>query len=173
LCTGSTKDLPSSMMGNATTLKFIRTIKTPCKRANAGNGATAGRKAQGLKLTQGGRGAWPCLDRRLARVGYTAERCARLHNPDEDRQARDRVGTHLQPTRGEHPNCSADECSSAGSAAMDPRSTNVGCTQCGRYRCPPSRTAPVEPRVDERLALREDKEREKRHCVGDVEVSLR
>ncbi len=50
---------------------------------------------------------------------------------------------------------------------------NVGYTQRGRYRCPPSRTEPVEPRVDERLALREDKQREKRHCVGHVEVSLR
>ena len=44
-----------------------------------------------------------------------------MHNPDKDRQARDRLGTHLQPTRGAHLDCSADECSSAGSAAMDQR----------------------------------------------------
>ena len=50
---------------------------------------------------------------------------------------------------------------------------NVGHTLRGRYEFPRNRTAPVEPRVDERLALREDKEREKRHCVGHVEVSLR
>ena len=173
LCTGSTKDLPSSMMGNATTPKFIRTIKTPCNRMNGGNGATARPKALGYKLTKGGRGAWPCLDGRFARVGCAAERCARLHNPDEDRQARDRVGTHLQPTRGAHLSCSADECSSAGRAAMDPRSTNLGYTRRGRCSCGVNHTTPVEPRVDERLALREDKEREKRHCVGHVEVRLR
>jgi hypothetical protein len=37
-------------MGNATTPKFIKTIKTPCKGMNSGNGASARRKAQGCKL---------------------------------------------------------------------------------------------------------------------------
>jgi hypothetical protein len=57
-----------------------------------------------------------------------------------------------------------------------PTPQNLGYKLRGRYEGPPiptARSAPVELRVDERLALREDEEREKRHCVGHVEVSLR
>ena len=54
-----------------------------------------------------------------------------------------------------------------------PTPQNLGHKLSGRYEGPPIPTAPVELRVDERLALREDKEREKRHCVGHVEVRLR
>ena len=54
-----------------------------------------------------------------------------------------------------------------------PKPQNLGYKLPGRYEGPPIPTAPVELRVDERLALREDKQREKRHCMGHVEVSLR
>ena len=54
-----------------------------------------------------------------------------------------------------------------------PTPQNLGYKLRGRYEGQPIPTAPVELWVDERLALREDEEREKRHCVGHVEVSLR
>ncbi len=166
--TGSTRNPPSSIMGNASTPKFIKTIKTPCKWMSGGNGAPARRKAQGCKLTllrRKDRGAWLCLDGRLVWVGCAAERRARLHNPDKDRQARDHMSAHLQPARGAHLNCSA---------VQYPTVHITSTTNCaGATRGPLIPTAPVELRVHERLARREDKEREKRHCVGHVEVRLR